>query len=119
MRKRQPQIIRKTDERKVVLEVGRDEQFVAKTVRWDEDRSSSKATSSRSPWVRLPCCTPSLARAAPLKVTRMACQLQAGEEPRIAIGINGTEGDFLMGRQVPSGVASMSGEGPHRWRTSK
>jgi hypothetical protein len=42
--------ILRTEERNLLLEVGRDGKFVAKTVRWDETRSSSKATSSRSPW---------------------------------------------------------------------
>jgi hypothetical protein len=38
MGKRQTQIILKTKERNLLLEVGRDGKFVAKTVGWDENR---------------------------------------------------------------------------------
>jgi hypothetical protein len=48
MRKREPQIILKTDERKVVLGLGLEGKFAAKSTGWDETGSSSKATSSSS-----------------------------------------------------------------------
>ena len=38
MDKREPQIILKTDERTVVLELGRDGKFSAKSTDWDENR---------------------------------------------------------------------------------
>ena len=38
MGKREPQIILKTDERTVVLELGRDGKFAAKSTDWDENR---------------------------------------------------------------------------------
>ena len=38
MSEREPQIIRKTDERKVVLELGLDGKFAAKSTCWDENR---------------------------------------------------------------------------------
>ena len=38
MGKREPQIILKTDERKVVLELGLEGKFVAKSRGWDENR---------------------------------------------------------------------------------
>jgi hypothetical protein len=37
---REPQIILETDERSIVLEVGRDGKFVAKSGGWDENRFS-------------------------------------------------------------------------------
>jgi len=42
------QIILKTDERSAVLELDRDGEFAAKSNGWDENRVSSRATSSRS-----------------------------------------------------------------------
>jgi len=38
MGKREPQIILKTDERKVVLELGLEGKFTAKSTGWDENR---------------------------------------------------------------------------------
>jgi hypothetical protein len=38
MGKREPQIILKTDERKVVLELGLEGKFAAKSTGWDENR---------------------------------------------------------------------------------
>jgi hypothetical protein len=38
MGKREPQIILKTDERKLVLELGREGKFAAKSIGWDENR---------------------------------------------------------------------------------
>ena len=48
MGKREPQIILKTDERKVVLELGFEGKFTAKSSGWDENRVFLEATSSRS-----------------------------------------------------------------------
>lgn len=50
--------------------------------------------SKTASWVRLPCCTPLLARAVPRIVSKWH---QASEEPRIAIGINGTDGRLSNG----------------------
>jgi hypothetical protein len=48
MGKREPQIILKTDERKVVLELGLGGKFTARSTASDENRSSSKAIRFRS-----------------------------------------------------------------------
>ena len=48
MGKREPQTILKTDERKVVLELGLGGEFTARSAAWMRTGSSSKATSSRS-----------------------------------------------------------------------
>ena len=49
MGKREPQIILKTDERKVMLELGLEGKFAAKSTGWDENRVFLEGTSSRSP----------------------------------------------------------------------
>jgi hypothetical protein len=38
MGKREPQIILKTDEHRIVLDIGREGKFTAKTTSWDENR---------------------------------------------------------------------------------
>ena len=48
MGKREPQIILKTEERSIHLELGRDGKFAAKSSGWDENRVSLRATSSKS-----------------------------------------------------------------------
>ena len=48
MSKREPQIILKTDERKIVLEMGLEGKFAAKSSGWDENWVFLEATSSRS-----------------------------------------------------------------------
>jgi hypothetical protein len=48
MGKRETQIILKTDERSIHLELGREGQFNRKSIGWGENRVSSRAISSRS-----------------------------------------------------------------------
>jgi len=50
MSKREPQIILKTDERKIVLELGTGGKFAAKSTGWDESRVFLEGDSWRSPW---------------------------------------------------------------------
>ena len=47
MSKREAQIILKTDERKLVLELGLGGKFTARSTAWDENRVFLRATSSR------------------------------------------------------------------------
>ena len=48
MGKREPQIILKTDERSIHLELGRGDNLIAKSIGWGENRGFLRATSSRS-----------------------------------------------------------------------
>ena len=50
MGKREPRIVLKTDERKVVLELGLGGKFTARSTAWDGNRVSLEGDKLRSPW---------------------------------------------------------------------